>query len=108
LRRAGQRAEAEKVLARVTPDMKVTESGAYLDRLLLFKGAIDEAQAAKRMAEGPLQASTAGYGIGLWHLLNDRAPQAREYFQKATASDATYAFGHIAASTELQRMGGGA
>jgi tetratricopeptide (TPR) repeat protein len=103
--RAGQKGEAAKVLARVTPDMKVTESGAYLDRLLLFKGAITEEQAAKRMAESTLQASTAGYGIGLWHLFNDRASQAREYFQKATANDATYAFGHIAALMELQRMG---
>jgi hypothetical protein len=92
------------MLARVRPEMKVTESGAYLDRLLLFKGAITEEQAAKRMAESPLQASTAGYGIGLWHLLNNRPDQARGYFQKATATDAPYAFGHIAASIELERM----
>jgi tetratricopeptide (TPR) repeat protein len=104
LRRAGRAAEADQVLARVTPDMKVTESAAYLDRLLLFKGAMSEEQAARRMAEAPLQASTAGYGIGLWHLLNDRPAQAREYFEKATATDATYAFGHIAASVELTRM----
>jgi tetratricopeptide (TPR) repeat protein len=104
LRRAGRTADAEQLLGRVTPDMKVTESGAYLDRLLLFKGAMTEEQAAKRMAEAPLQASTAGYGIGLWHLLNDRPAKAKEYFEKATATDATYAFGHIAASIELQRM----
>jgi tetratricopeptide (TPR) repeat protein len=104
LRRSQDAAAADQVLARVSPDMKVTESGAYLDRLLLFKGAITEEQASRRMAEGPLQASTVGYGIGLWHLLNERNSRARDAFEKAVASDATYAFGHIAASMELERM----
>lgn len=104
LRRAGRTAEADQALARATPEMNVGESAAYLDRLLLFRGAMTEEQAAKRMAETPLQASTAGYGIGLWHLLNDRPAKAREYFEKAASTEATYAFGHIAASIELQRM----
>lgn len=105
--RSGKKDAAEQLLARVTPEMKVGESAAYLDRLLLFKGVITEEQAAKRMADSSLQASTAGYGIGLWHLLNGREPQAREYFTKATATDVPYAFGHIAATMELARMGGG-
>jgi hypothetical protein len=84
--------------------MKVTESAAYLDRLLLFKGVKTEEEAAKRMAEGALQASTVGYGIGVWHLLNGRPDIARGYFQKATATDATYAFGSIASDAELRRM----
>ena len=104
--RAGRNAEADQLLARVTPDMKVTESAAYLDRLLLFKGAKTEAEAAKRMSEGSLQASTVAYGIGVWHLLNGRPDMARGYFQKATATDATYAFGSIAAGAELQHMQG--
>ena len=103
LRRAGKGDAAQQVLARVTPDMKVTESAAYLDRLLLFKGAKSQEEVAKRMAEGPLQASTVAYGIGLWHLLEGRADQARGYFEKATATDATYAFGSIAAATELEK-----
>lgn len=104
LRRAGKNSEAEQILTRVTPEMKVTESAAYLDRLLLFKGARTEEEAARRMTEGSLQASTVGYGIGLWHLLNGRPDRARGYFQKATATDATYAFGSIAADAELKHM----
>jgi len=104
LRRAGKDADAAQVLGKVTPGMKVTESAAYLDRLLLFKGTKTEEEVAKRMSEGSLQASTVGYGIGVWHLLNGRPDRAREYFQKATATDATYAFGSIAADTELRRM----
>ena len=104
LRRSGQQADAERVLAGVTPEMKVTESAAYLDRLLLFKGARTEEEVAKRMAEGSLQASTTAYGIGLWHLLNNRPDKARDYFTKATSTDATYAFGSIAAAMEMERM----
>jgi tetratricopeptide (TPR) repeat protein len=106
LRRAGKGAEAQQLLSRVTPDMKVTESAAYLDRLLLFKGTRTEEEVAKRMSEGSLQASTVAYGIGLWHLLNGRPDVARGYFQKATATDATYAFGAIASDAELQHMQG--
>ena len=106
LARAGKTDEADQLLARVTPGMKVTESAAYLDRLLLFKGTKSEEEAAKRMAEGSLQASTVGYGIGIWHLLNGRPDMARGYFQKATATDATYSFGSIAADAELRHMQG--
>lgn len=104
LRRTGNDADAQKLLARVTPEMKVTESAAYLDRLLLFKGARTEEEVAKRMSEGALQTSTVAYGIGIWHMLNGRPDVARGYFQKATATDATYAFGSIAADAELRRM----
>lgn len=106
LARANKDTEAQQLLTRVTPDMKVTESAAYLDRLLLFKGVKTEEEVAKRMAEGSLQASTVAYGIGLWHLLSGRPDLARGYFQKATATDATYAFGSIAADSELQHMQG--
>jgi Flp pilus assembly protein TadD len=104
LRRAGRAADAEKVLETVNPDLKVTESAPYLDRLLLFKGVKTEAEVAKRMEEGALQASTVGYGLGMWHLLNNRPDRAREYFTKATASDAWNAFGYVASAIELKRM----
>jgi tetratricopeptide (TPR) repeat protein len=101
LRRAGRDAEAQKVLERVNPQMDAGESAAYLDRLLLFKGQRTEQEAAARMSESPLQTSTAGYSIGLWHLLNGRADRAREYFVKASSTDVPFAFGYIAAATEL-------
>jgi tetratricopeptide (TPR) repeat protein len=104
LRRAGRDADAQNVLTKVNPDMKVGEGSAYLDRLLLFKGAKTEADVVKRMDEGPLQVSTVGYGVGMWHLLNDRPDKAREYFQKATTSDTWQAFGYIASEIELKRM----
>jgi tetratricopeptide (TPR) repeat protein len=106
LRRAGRDAEAAQVLAQVRPDMHVTESTAYLDRLLLFKGEKTETEAAARMDESELQAATAGYGVGLWHLLNDRPDRARAYFLKASLSGLPYGFGAIASAAELERIGG--
>lgn len=102
--RAGRAAEAEKELARLAPSLQVKENQAYLDRLLLFKGVKSEAQVAEAMQKDALQASTVGYGIGLWHLLQGRTDRAREYFQKASATEARAAFGYIASETELKRM----
>jgi tetratricopeptide (TPR) repeat protein len=104
LRRAGRADDAVKVLETAKPDLKLTESAAYLDRLLLFKGVKTEQEVAKRMEEGPLQVSTVAYGIGMWHLLNDRAAQAKDYFTKATSTDAWNSFGAVASDVELKRM----
>jgi tetratricopeptide (TPR) repeat protein len=104
LRRAGRADDAAKVLETAKPDLKLTESAAYLDRLLLFKGVKTEQEVAKRMEEGPLQVSTVAYGIGMWHLLNDRAAQAKDYFTKATSTDAWNSFGAVASDVELKRM----
>lgn len=104
LRRANRDADAAKVLETVSADLKLTESAPYLDRLLLFKGVKTEQEVAKRMEEGPLQASTVGYGIGMWHLLSGRSDQAKDYFTKATSTDAWNSFGSVASDVELKRM----
>jgi tetratricopeptide (TPR) repeat protein len=104
LRRAGRDAQAAKVLDAVRPEMKVGESEPYLDRLLLFKGVKTEEDVVKLMEKGPLQASTVGYGVGMWHQLNGRPDRAKEYFTKATSTEAWYAFGYIASQIELKRM----
>jgi tetratricopeptide (TPR) repeat protein len=104
LRRAGRADEAVKVLETANPDLKLTESAAYLDRLLLFKGVKTEQEVAKRMEEGPLQVSTVAYGIGMWHLLNNRPAEAKDYFTKATSTDAWNSFGAVASDVELKRL----
>ena len=104
LARAGRAAEAKAVLDRITPGLDVSENEAYLDRLLLFKGVRTEEEVAAQMSTGALEQSTVGYGLGLWHLLNDRPEKAREYFEKASAGEYWPAFGYVAAETELARM----
>lgn len=105
LRRAGRREEAAKILERATSDVTVQSSAAYIDRLLLFKGAKTEEEVAAAMAKDNLQLPTIAYGIGVWHLLNGRDAKAREYFEKATTPPAqSSAFGSVASYYELQRM----
>jgi tetratricopeptide (TPR) repeat protein len=103
--RAGRKAEADKILERITPETKVQSSVAYLDRLLLFKGIKNEEDVALVMQKDNLQLPTVAYGIGVWHLVNGRQARAREYFEKATAPPAQQSgFGSVASYYELQRM----
>jgi tetratricopeptide (TPR) repeat protein len=105
LLRAGRKADADKVLERVTPDTTVQSSVAYLDRLLLFKGVKKEEDVAQAMQKDNLQLPTVAYGIGVWHLVNGRQARAREYFEKATAPPTQQSgFGSVASYYELQRM----
>jgi tetratricopeptide (TPR) repeat protein len=105
LLRAGRKADADKVLERVTPETNVQSSLAYLDRLLLFKGVKKEDDVAAAMAKDNLQLPTVAYGLGVWHLVNGRDAKAREYFEKATAPPAQQSgFGSVASYYELQRM----
>ncbi len=102
--RAGRKAEAQKVLASITPEMKPKENTGYFDRLMLFKGLAKEDEVAKTMEKDSVAEPTVGYSIGLWHLLNGRRDPAREYFAKAVAAKINYAFGAVAAEAELARM----
>lgn len=108
LKRLGRTAEAQAVLAEITPDAEVIESTGYLDLLLLHKG--------ERTAEdliGPggsgatLESTTAGYGVGAWYLLNGDEAQARSIFDRVlSGQDQWAAFGYMAAEAELARMAG--
>lgn len=107
--RAGHKKEAIYVLQRITPGTQAKENGAYLDRLLLFKGEKTEQQVVEAMErdkekDGGLAIPTVAYGVGLWHLLHGRNAEARRYFERATNSEYKTAFGYIAAETELKRM----
>jgi len=108
LKRLGRAAEAEAVLARITPGMEVIESGGYLELLLLHKG--------ERSAEdlvGPaggnvtLESTTTGYGVGAWLLMGGDTARAVGVFRQTVAGrDQWAAFGYIAAEAELARLGG--
>jgi len=102
--RAGRKAEAQKVLERIKPEMKPKENTAYFDRLMLLKGAAGEEDVAKTMDKDGVSKPTVGYSVGLWHLLNGRRDRAREYFEKAATAEIKYAFGAVAAEAELARM----
>lgn len=101
-RRAGKRAEAQGVLERITPDMKVEENKSYFDRLMFYKGEKRENQIiSDKMTD--LEIATVGYGVANWHLYNGDRAKAKELLQKIVSGKYWPAFGFIAAETELTR-----
>jgi tetratricopeptide (TPR) repeat protein len=102
LRRAGRDAEAAQALDTALA-LGAKPDAAYMNRLMLFKGTLSEEDAVKEMNVNALQQATVGYSIGLWHDLNGRPAKAREYYEKAAASEARTAFGHVAATNALSR-----
>lgn len=102
-RRMNKDAEAARVLARITPEMKVVENKSYFDRLLFYKGLKSESDLVNMEKATDLEIATVGYGLGNWHLYSGDAAKAEEYFRRITAGKYWPAFGFIAAEAELAR-----
>ena len=104
LRRAGKKAEAEKVLAAITPNMNAGENGSYLNLLLFYKGLKPEEELLKAAAATDLDLATTGYGVGAWYLYNGAPDKAKALFERVVATPYWPAFGFIGAETELVRL----
>ncbi len=107
LRRAGKKAEAEKVLAAITPDMDAGENISYLNLLLFYKGLKSEPELLKAAEATDLDLATTGYGIGAWYFYNGAPDKARTLFERIVATPYWPAFGFIGAETELVRLKSG-
>lgn len=103
LRRLGQDEEAAGLLERIHADMDVIENGTYRDLLLMFKGELTPESLADDREDG-IQNATAGYGVGVYHLLSGETSRARSIFQRIIGGPSWPAFGHIAAEAELLHM----
>lgn len=105
LARLGREEEAAEVLESITEDMEIIESVAYLDLLLLFKGERTlEDLVGPSGGDATLQSTTTAYGLGVWHLLNERPAEAHETWERIlTGRNQWSAFGYIAAEGELAR-----
>jgi tetratricopeptide (TPR) repeat protein len=104
LMRLDRKADAAKVLERITPKMDILENGSYHRRLLMYKGLEKpEALLDPANADG-LTLATQGYGVGNWYLVTGRAQRAREIFAQVVAGPNWSAFGYIAAEADLQRL----
>jgi tetratricopeptide (TPR) repeat protein len=108
LKRLGRTAEADAILAEISPDAEVIESGGYLDLLLLHRGErTAEDLIGPAGSDATLESTTAGYGVGAWYLLNGDEGEARRIFTRVLSGrDQWAAFGYLAAEAELARMGG--
>ena len=104
LMRMNRKAEAAKVLERITPKMDILENGSYHRRLLMYKG-LDTPEALLDTAKADdTTIATQGYGVGNYYFVTGNLAKAREVFLKVTSGGGWNAFGYIAAEADLQRM----
>lgn len=113
-RRANQRQEAASAIAQITPEMKnsAEHTQFYLNLVRFFQGAMTEAQALppepapdNSDTEAELRFDTVAYGVGNWHLYNNDAAKAQEYFRRIVKGHVWITWGFIGAETELLRAG---
>ena len=104
LMRLDRKAEAAKVLDRITPNMEILENGSYHRRLLMYKGLEKPETLLNPKDADALTIATQGYGVGNWYFVNGDKAKAREIFNSVVASPNWSAFGYIAAEADLQRM----
>jgi tetratricopeptide (TPR) repeat protein len=104
LMRLGRKAEAAKVLERITPKMDILENQSYHRRLLMYKG-IEKPEALLDTAKADdTTIATQGYGVGNYYYVMGDTARAKAVFQKVTAGGGWNAFGFIAAEADLARM----
>ena len=104
LMRLNRKADAAKVLDRITPKMDILENGSYHRRLLMYKGLEKpEALLDPANADG-LTLATQGYGVGNYYLVTGDRMRAREIFERVIAGPNWSAFGYIAAENDLQKL----
>jgi tetratricopeptide (TPR) repeat protein len=110
LRRAKKPQEAADALAKITPEMKNTEPHTYfyLSLVRFFQGAMQESDVVPPAPSGSdteaeLQFDTVAYGVGNWHLYNNQAPAALEYFRRVMKGRVWITWGFIGSEVELVR-----
>lgn len=106
LMRLNRKAEAAKVLDRITPKMDILENGSYHRRLLMYKGLATPDSLLDPGKADALTIATQGYGVGNWYLVTGNRARAREIFEQVVAGTSWSAFGYIAAEADLQRLVG--
>ena len=107
LRRLNRLEEAAKVLLPIRTGMDVIENTGYYRLLLMYKGEIAFETLVNEMKgqEASAASHSIMYGLGNWHLYNNRKDQSVMIFRQITASDQWTSFGYIAAEADLKRVG---
>lgn len=104
-RRLGRKADAEKLLEAIKPQMDILENTAYHQRLLMYKGQV-KPESLLQTSGGEVdsvQIATQGYGVGNWYLVNGDKTKARAIFEQVLTGSSWGAFGFIAAEADLAR-----
>jgi len=104
LMRLKRKADAVKVLGRITPKMDILENQAYHRRLLMYKGVEKPEALLDAASPDPTQIATQGYGVANYYLVTGDTAKARQVFETIVAGTGWNAFGFIAAEADLQRL----
>ncbi|MEL6671496.1 MAG: tetratricopeptide repeat protein [Bacteroidota bacterium] len=106
LRRAGQAAKADSVLALADTSWQIVENDAYFKRLKMYKGfSMPESllEIADEEADSALAIATQGYGLANFYRVEGQQEEARRLTQKILSGTHWAAFGYIAAEADLHR-----
>jgi tetratricopeptide (TPR) repeat protein len=104
LMRLNRKADAAKVLERITAKMDILENGSYHRRLLMYKGLEKPETLLDTAKADDTTIATQGYGVGNYYFVTGNPAMAREVFTKVTSGAGWNAFGYIAAEADLRRM----
>ena len=104
LMRLNRKADAAKVLERITPKMDILENASYHRRLLMYKGLEKPEALLDTTKADDTTIATQGYGVGNYYYVTGNSAKAREVFQKVTSGGGWNAFGYIAAEADLRRL----
>jgi len=112
MRRARQDTEAAQALAQITPEMKNTADHTlfYLNLVRFFQQRLPESEAlppeppaGNTDSETELRFDTVAYGVGNWHLYNNDAAKAQEYFARVVKGHVWITWGFVGAEVEIVR-----
>lgn len=104
LMRLGRKADAARVLERITPVMDILENQSYHKRLLMYKGLSTPESLLDTATADATTIATQGYGVGNYYLVTGQADKAREVLTRVVSGSGWNAFGYIAAEADLARM----
>ena len=104
LMRLNRKADAARLLDRITPDMEILENQSYHRRLLMYKGLHKPEELLDTAKADDTTIATQGYGVGNYYLVTGNRSRAREIFRTVVNGGGWNAFGFIAAEADLQRM----
>ncbi len=102
--RMGDKANAAKVLERITPKMDILENASYHRRLLMYKGLATPESLLDTTNADDLTIATQGYGVGNYYYVMGDTQKAKDIFDKVLAGRQWAAFGYIAAEVDRSKM----
>lgn len=106
-RRMNDMKAATAVLKKVGKKPEIIENDSYLLRIRMYQGKIspDSVLVADSTREDyDLSLATQGYGVANWHYYSGDPVKAKQIFEQILKGKSRYAFGFIAAETDLKRL----